>query len=356
MSRFALLKDLTRKTSSEERRELLCQVTDVLCIGPRPSSKEVEELDEMLALASRDFAISTREEIAGVIAPHAQFRVTANLLALDELSAAAPILKGAAHLSEKTLLQVVYTKSKDHMLLVSQRPDITAALSDALVNRGDDNILSSLLSNARAQIAMATFETIADRSLADVGLQEKLVRRQEVPAHVLSQLYLEVEAALRQEIHVKFSRLSEAELAFALERARSRTAWLAAKMPDDYPAARRRLRQLRMQGPLQPHLLMTLLREGPSSRTAFALVLSELTEVSFKVISRIISQPDLEALALIARASAFDRALFVSLAIGLSRSTETMARATDLGTMYEAVPVVTAQREISFWKPARNTG
>jgi uncharacterized protein (DUF2336 family) len=99
---------------------------------------------------------------------------------------------------------------------------------------------------------------------------------------------------------------------------------------------------------------MKLLREGPVSRTAFLVALSELADVDFEVAERTIDGPDLDALALITRGAGFNRALFTSLAVGLDRTEAGLSRALEYGTLFDRVPAQTAERAMRFWKLSRS--
>jgi hypothetical protein len=101
---------------------------------------------------------------------------------------------------------------------------------------------------------------------------------------------------------------------------------------------------------LVPADLASLLREGPSARTTFLLVFAKLVDVEFEVIQRAVEGSDLDTLALLCRGAGFDRGLFVTLAVGLDKAGDGLAKAEAFGALYESVPVQAAQRAIRFWK------
>jgi uncharacterized protein (DUF2336 family) len=356
MSSFALLRDLSNRSSSEERRELLRQVTDTLTIGPAASAKEVAELDQLLALVAKDFSSQVRSDLARVLARDiAKFSNVAEQLALDEIDVAEPILRHAPVLRESTLLEVVNTKSQQHMMLVSKRPDVTSSISSALVEKGEDDVVLSLLKNELASIAPSTYEVIAERADRSDILQAPLVRRRGLPLNILSGLYLKVEAELRKEIISKLGAVPESELtaAFAISRASVTTKYR--DVPGDFEPARRRVRALASQGKLLPPVLMTLLREGTASRTAFVIAFSDLAEVDYEVVQQTVDPPDLDALALICRGVGFERALFTSLAVGLDKSEAGLSRALEYGSLFESVTTRAAERAMRFWKLRQST-
>ena len=350
MSRFALLKELPNRTSSEARRELLREVTETL-YGRAPSAEETAELDRIMASVANEFSVQVRAEFARLVASSAiQFSHAAERFALDEIEVAAPVLKHSDALSEEVLLKVVAEKSQAHMMAVTQRSTVSPRLSHALVERGEDEVVSSLLRNEGAAIADKTYDMVMERADASPLLQQGLVRRKSVPLDLLNELYMKTEARLRQEIMAKFSQVEPAELDKAFERSRFRLTNRYRQLPEDIAAARKNLAALEARQPLAPANLVSLLREGSGTRTTFLLAFAKLADVEFEVVQRAAESSNLDTLALLCRGAGFDRSLFVTLAVALDKSGSGLAKAEEFGALYESVPVQAAQRALRFWK------
>ena len=114
------------------------------------------KFDEALTAAAADYSRQVRAEIARIVAGHAGLTKVAESFAFDDISVAAPILRRSSALSEATLLRVVNEQSQEHLMAVTQRAHVSPAISHALVEKGDDRMVSSLLQNARAEIGAAT--------------------------------------------------------------------------------------------------------------------------------------------------------------------------------------------------------
>src|SRR5215469_7276224 len=277
-SRYALLKDLSASASSDQRRELLRQVTDALTNNARtPSEAEFGELDQVLTLAASEYSTQVRTEFARLVAASVtRFCHASEQFAMDEIEVATPVLRHSRALSEETLLRVVAEKSQAHIMAVTKRDGVSEKLSEAIVNKGNDEVVSSLLANEGALISDTTYETVAKRAETSTMLQAPLVRRQGVPIDLLNGLYLKVEAGLRREIVQKFGTVSPADLEKAFERSRGRVTTAFRQMPDDLGAAQTRLATLQANLQLLPAVLPSLLREGKGARTLFKLALARL--------------------------------------------------------------------------------
>jgi len=86
------------------------------------------------------------------------------------------------------------------------------------------------------------------------------------------------------------------------------------------------------------------------ARTAFVLTFAKLADVEFDVVLQAVDGPNLDTLALLSRGAGFDRGLFVTLAVGLDKSSNGLAKAEEYGHLFESVPVQAAQRALRFWK------
>lgn len=343
-----MLADLAKQTTSEGRRELLRKVTEALGPSVPLEEEELLQFDSILADAASAYSEEIRAQLADMIASSlSPFSQTAERFALDIIAVARPVLEHCDALSEEALLNVVSQKSQDHLLAVTRRKTISESISQALVERGDDQVVSALLTNDRAEIAPATYGIVAKRAETSQTLQAPLVRRSGVPIELLNDLYLRVEADLRREIVRKFESIAPAELEAAFARTRREVSHRYT-LPEDFEAAKRRIDGMARKGGLAPPVLVNLMREGPMSRTAFKLAFARLIDVDYELIERVIEGGDWDTMALLCRGAQFNRALFVSLAVGLGD--QAMDGAEDFGNLYESVPVEAAQRAIRFWK------
>ncbi len=349
-SKLARLANLSAEMSSEDRRALLREVTDVFLRDPDGGEQDAL-VDKVVSAAISDFSMKFRTELAQKIASSsAPFGETARRLAMDDIAVARPVLERSRALSDDDLFAVVMQQSQDHLLAVTRRETISEKVSGALVERGEDRVVASLLGNEGAKIGQAAFETVSDRAQTSELLRAPLIYRKDAPVELLNEIYLKVEGNLRQEILRRFNNVSPEELDLALARNRRKVVNAARGIPPDMPRARVQVEELRKRDELKPPVLMRLLRQGKVERTTFLLALAKLTDVDYALADQTIADADLEALALLCRAAGFERALFVSLAMSIVGSDQRMGKVEEFGKLYESIPPVAAQRAMRFWK------
>ena len=348
---YASLARLSQQDSSEKRRALLRQVTGTLSHATF-SEAERAALDDIMCVAATEYSKEVKMEFARLVAASSSgFPRATEMFAMDEIGVAEPVLRQARGVSDDLLLRVVSQKSQAHLLAVSKRAIVSARVSHALVEHGDDQVLDSLLENDGAQISNETFDMLARRADNCPALHAPLARRKDVPVDILHDMYLKVEAQLRSEIIEKFGECSPADLEKAFARSRARVTSMYHQLPADYTSAVQHVGLLRKRNQLSPDSLVSLLR-GAASLTAFQVAFTVLADIEFDVVRRVTEKPDLDGLALLCRGANFDTSLFIVLALALSPRSENDPAA--MGALYESVPVVAAQRALRFWK-ARST-
>ena len=354
---FALLLDLAKEGSSEKRRELLRQITDVfLADPPERSDRESQLFDEIVVAVAADLETQVRVELAKkVAASNAPVQRTARRLALDVIEVARPVIEHSKSLTEGDILEVIEQKSQDHMLAVTKRPDIGETVSSALVAKGEDRVVASLLQNSTARMDRKTFEAVADRAQNSPVLHAPFVRNQHVPLDLLNNVYLKVEGSLRREIMRKFHGVSPAELEIALEASRNHLSSAYGALPSDYQTAKEHVEALEKRGALKPPVLVQLLREN--RRTGFYIAFATLVDVEFDLTRRLVEAKDIDALATLCRGAGFDRGLFVTISLLVVDEGGGLSKTEEYGKIYEQVPVAAAQRALRFWKVrAKGTG
>jgi uncharacterized protein (DUF2336 family) len=349
--------ELAKEPSSERRRELLRQVTDLFFAGAEAHpSGEMALFDDVLTQLSSEMEEVVRAELAERMADSAAPpRRLLRVLAADAISVAEPVLTRSNALSEEDLLRVARTRGQSHLRAISRRVTVPEAVSDAIVEHGDDATLGVLLRNDGAALSRTAHEAAVDRAAVNPDLHEAVVDRHALPPDLLNEMYFVVEARLRDRILEKNAELDPAQLDAALASGRKRVATRDGALPADYAQAEAAIRAMKASGAIGPSSLAAFLRNGET--TKFLVALSELADVDFHTARRILDRRELDALAIICKAADFDRALFLTFAVlVLGRDDNAMGRAREYGQLYSDLPRDAAARTIRFWRMRRQTG
>lgn len=355
-SKFAKLMDLAKETSSEKRRDLLREVTDVFFEESQNERSETEcaMFDEIIGAVATDMTEQVRMELSRKVAvSKSPLRKTARRLATDSIRVAAPVLRKSTALTEEDLVQIANNGCQDKLMAVSKRDKLTSPVSKALVNKGEDKVVVSLLENETAQIDRETYEVVTERAMTSKVLQAPLVKNKNVPLDLLNDVYQVVEKKLRAQIMAKFESVSEAELNAALEASKNRLNVAYGKAPEDIDKQIKWVEaEIEAERLTPPHLVQQL-RNGERAR--FYASFSYFTKVPLDTILRVTDQKDVDAMAILCRSAQFPKALFSTLAMQIVGGENGIAKAKEYADMYDEVPLAAAQRAVRFWKVRSTT-
>ena len=348
--------NLAKEPSSEKRRELLREVTDLFFLSPQSHNAREEALfDGVMEQLAGEMEAEVRAELAERLADQTRAPPTIlRRLAHDDISIAGPILRRSTLLTEDDLVSVVTVKGQQHLRVVSGREDLTTKVSDIIVERGDDDTLGVLIRNDFAPLSRKASETIVDRATQNPALHEAVVERRSLPVDLLNEMYFIVEARLRETILTRNANLDPATLQQALDSGRKRLAARDGALPADFAEAENHIRQLKAQGKINPSTLVSFLRFG--EKTRFLVALAEMADLDFHTARRIVDNKQIDALAIACKAAGFDRTLFLTFTVLVLDNGEGMGKAQEYGQLYTDLAEETAKRTLRFWRVRRDSG
>ncbi len=183
------LDDAVSRGTPESRRRALWHTTDLMITG-RYSDDEIWTFGEVIGRLADEIEVATRAELARRLArfDQAPVNIIHKLAFDDEIDVAGPILRESGRLEAYALVANVCTKGQPHMLAISKRESIEAAVTDALVTRGDRDVVNSVVSNDGARFSDFGFLHMTKRAEGDSILAEQLGLRKDIPRHVFQQL------------------------------------------------------------------------------------------------------------------------------------------------------------------------
>lgn len=196
------LVDLARESSSDKRRELLQEVSNLFVDGADAhSDRETLLFGDVLARLLDQVSVDDRAAVSSKVAGLERTpRELALKLANDELPVAAPVLQFSPVLTDDDLIDLASRQSQGHLKAISQRAEISASVTDVLVERGDSDVLNAVTRNLGARFSDHGFATLADKAAADHELGEALSFRADMPPSVAKLLVARLSPAARQRL------------------------------------------------------------------------------------------------------------------------------------------------------------
>jgi len=298
---------LSKDSSRRGRRRLFNNISDLfLTDDERLSEREHALVTSILSKLLTEIETTLRQNLAEELAeleqaPHDLI----NLLANDEIEVARPILFKSHILAEPDLIEIIQNRSKEHLLVIAERDDISTTVSDLLINCGDEDVVSHLIENGDAKISRESMEYLVEESKRIDRFQEPLIARHDIPTDLAHKMFWWVSAALRRHILENFE-IDELDL--------NEKIVAAAKTEHEYDVADnsshadKLIGELADRNELTERFLVQTLR-GKQIRL-FLTGLAVKSGLEYIRVSRFIYDPNAEAMAVVLKALGFDRNSF----------------------------------------------
>lgn len=346
---------LAKEPSSDKRRELLREVTDLFLEKPAQySQRETDYFGDIIGKVALEMEMTVRRTLAERIsrvaeAPHGLVTQLAN----DTIEVAQPLLANSPVLRDTDLVAIAKMKGRDHLAAMAQRADVSETVADAIIERGDDGVLVRLAANPGARLSRGAMETMVARSEKSEELQAGMVSRKDLPPDLLNDMFFFVTTELKKQIVSRMENIDPKVLDAALADSQKRMTAELASAHDAYAKAELFISGKEREGKLNETLVITLLRakQIPELIVAFA----RLTGLDNRTSRKVLFDRNAESLAIACKASKFDRATFSTIALLTSPpDARSLGDTYDLLSLYDQVPPETAQRVMRFWRVRRD--
>lgn len=183
------LEEAVTRGTPESRKRALWHTTDVMIAG-RYSDDEIWTFGAVIGRLADEIEVAARAQLARQLAhfDRAPVNIIHKLAFDDSIDVAGPVLRESKRLEPYALVANACTKSQTHMLAIAERKSIDESVTDVLVTRGDQKVVSSVARNNGARLSDFGFLHMIKRAEGDSILAEQLGLREDIPRHIFQQL------------------------------------------------------------------------------------------------------------------------------------------------------------------------
>src|SRR5581483_2817171 len=185
------LDEIVRNGDPKRRAEAARRIADLFfqdAAHLRPN--HVDLFDEILIDLVPHAELGARAELAERLSLVANApRVLIGRLAREnEILVAGPILRRSTVLDEEALLEIARVRGQGHLLAMSERPQLSADLTDVIVQRGDRDVVRRAAGNAGALFSETGYTELIKRANQDGVLTLTVGQRADLSDARLKQL------------------------------------------------------------------------------------------------------------------------------------------------------------------------
>lgn len=346
---------LAQRRAGDSRRALFENISDLFVSAEgQLSDRERALMRDILAKLVSEIETEVRRSLAERLAQSDDAPADlVSLLAHDEIAVARPILLNSRLLDDPDLIEIVRHRTLEHRMAVAAREGLTADVTDALVDYGEDDVIARLVENHDAEISQRAMDYLVDQSRRVDRFREPLLRRPDLPPVLAHRMFWWVSAALRHHILETFS-VDVVELDEQIEQATesvvARAGGGEALSPADRLAAEMQSKNL-----LTERFLVQALREGQVSMFVAGLAL--LLDVGSNTANHLVYDPGGEGLALACKAIDFGRANFATVFLltrgayegHVTNVVTNPQKLNEILRFFDGVPRSNAKTAIRYW-------
>jgi len=194
------VKRLLVDRSPQARIETMSKVVADFESG-RFAAKEQDLVRQILQRLAIDAEMAVREAVAWQIYNSPLLNDDlAQRLAHDVAEVAFPILRHASALSDDFLVSIVQQRDSKKQVAIAARDEVSAGVSDAIVDTGNVTAIERLVRNPGADLTEPTLHKTLDRFGAIDSISESMAGRDDLPMAVIEKLVHYVSEEIRDEL------------------------------------------------------------------------------------------------------------------------------------------------------------
>ena len=185
------------------RVETLRRVTDLFINGAVDySDEQIGLFDDVFQCLIDHIETSAKALLANRLAPvDTAPPLTIRALAFDDvIEVAGPVLSQSLRLDDKTLIENARSKSQAHLMAISTRRVLSGAVTDVLVQRGNDEVVQSTVNNPGAEFTERGFTRLVSRAEGDDKLTICIGMRPAMPRHLYLKMLAKASDTVRQRL------------------------------------------------------------------------------------------------------------------------------------------------------------
>jgi uncharacterized protein (DUF2336 family) len=239
-----------------------------------------------------------------------------NVLALDEIEIARPIIASSPVLQDADLVRLLVEATIEHQIEVARRPNIGGPVVTAILDAAEPAVMTALACNTTAHVSEADMERLVAAAHDTAALRTPLSCHPQLTGGLALQLYTWVGQALRTALAERFRldpQLLEQAMTQAVEEAHGAApdgegVVILPRDGEREAMERRLIEKLHDAGQLRPGYLVRVLQEGRLS--LFVTALTVLGRFESEHVQLVVDSERPELLGLACAAVGIDRSVF----------------------------------------------
>ena len=296
------LEDVLASKDVSRRADILRKVTDLFVLGSGNFSEDqVELFDNVMGKLLENIERAARARFGSRIArlSDAPLNVVRVLASDAAVEVAGPVLRHCERLDQNTLVENAKTQSQGHLLAISGRKVLVEAVTDVLMARGNELVVSSTARNGGARFSDFGISTLVRKARDDGDLALCVWSRPDIPRQDLLKLFMDAPEAVKNQLTEADPRRAEL-IKSIVAKATDEIQTKARAGSNDFARALSYVSALHEAGKLDEAQLLAFTGDGSFDQAVAALSL--MCDLPIGLVERAFVQNQTEQILVLARA------------------------------------------------------
>ena len=178
------VQDAATSGSTKRHVRALTRITNLFLAGSASySEQQLALFDEIFKVLVDVIELETRVQLARRFAtdPNTPPALARAFAASDAAAVAGPLLSQSLALAESDLVASARSQSQEHLCALAQRATVSEAITDVLIERGEQRVVRAVAGNQGARISENGFGRLVQLSGGDVQLALRVGARRDIP-------------------------------------------------------------------------------------------------------------------------------------------------------------------------------
>jgi uncharacterized protein (DUF2336 family) len=302
------LDNVVARGSTHRRTEILWQITNLFRHRSQQfSDEEIDLFDTVITRLAAEIEVSVRALLAQRLAPLAKAppNITRILANDDDIRVAGPVLTQSESLDNAVLLATAQSKSQAHLLAIAKRRSLSEEVTDALIGRGDREVVLNATQNVGARFSQNGFCLLLKRSQGDDVLATSIGQRPDIPQEIFLELLATASSVVRAKLIAEHPQL-RTEINCAVTAITDDLRKEAVpRRQIDYTAARSLVQSLGASGELSDATVRSLAENTKIEEVVVAL--AQLCDVPDEVVELAFIENQTETILILTKAAGLSR-------------------------------------------------
>ncbi|MBN9586879.1 MAG: hypothetical protein BGN84_01435 [Afipia sp. 62-7] len=337
------------------RVETLRRVTDLFLRGAvEYSDEQIAVFDDVFNCLIQQIETSARSLLANRIAPipTAPPRLIYTLAFDDAIEVAAPVLSQSARLNDTMLIENAKSKSQGHLLAISKRKVLSNAVTDVLVERGNNEVVESAVNNPGAEFSDKGFSQLLSRADGNDNLATCLGVRKGIPRPHYLKLIARASDSVRARLQAANPRAAD-DISAAVDEAAFDAGHGLRGISEQTARAQNLVKSLFDDGRLNEEQIASFAAAGKFEETSAAIAMC--ANVSVATVENMMIESRAEGLMILAKVSGLSWATLKLILAMRNAAGDDMGDINEHKASYSMLRPSTAQQVLRFYRMRQTT-